>query len=184
MTNAGSTLASSPASRSQDSCGNSNETVSNGAELQAVVQPDAPIGSNGSETGRDVKSGRFARGNTFALSVGHRSRTFQKAHEAAREAIVAGVVTDAGFALDDAPVVLLKAAEAFAQSVLISTSAYERIAFEGGPTTASGRVRRVFNTWQQASGRVEAFARLLGTARKPKVMSLDEMLAMPTEQAR
>lgn len=103
-----------------------------------------------------------------ALVVGSHSRAFWVAQAQARQAIEDGVFQDAGYTRDDAPEALRLAASSIAQAAIVQQSAFARLVESAGPLTSSGRVRRAFVVWLQASDRVERFARLVGLRRVPR----------------
>jgi len=135
--------------------------------LQRNVQPDAPCGANGVESGRD-RLGRFTRGNTAAVTHGARSAAFWNAVQGAQAAMRAAIVSDLGHDLNDAPHALLRAVDGLIQAVLIRDSAFTRIAELGGPTTLRGRHRAAFRVWAEAADRAERHMRLIGLRRVPR----------------
>src|SRR4030095_11584036 len=113
-------------------CSDTAMRLSDGAACESVCEnsPDSllsgpPSGAVGSPTDRGA-DGRFTPGNRAPLVVGHRSMSFWSAHEEARQALVAAVVSDAGHGLEDAPKALAVAADGLAQAVLLRDSAFAR----------------------------------------------------------
>jgi hypothetical protein len=125
------------------------------------------LGPFGAASGRGP-DGRFQVGNTASLVVGGRSAAFWRAQAAARRALEAELMADAGFGPDDAPAALKLAVESLAQAMLIQRSAFERIGEAGGPLTIKGKGRRAFLVWLQAFDRVEQALRLIGLKRQSK----------------
>lgn len=78
------------------------------------------------------------------------------------------MLADAGHTPQTATATLRMAAESLSQAVLVRDSAFERLAESGGPLSASGRARRAFTAWLQATDRVERHLRLLGLERKER----------------
>lgn len=113
-------------------------------------------------------AGHVGRSNGLALVVGVNSRVFWAEHDAARHELRTAIIADAGHSAEDAPCALTIAAESIAQATLIRDSAYLRLAESGGPLASSGRVRRAFHAWIQASDRLERGLRLVGLRRMPR----------------
>ena len=138
----------------------------------------SPLGAVGSTTDRDPTTGRFVSGNRAAVVVGARSMAFWQEHEQARREITEAVLTDRGHSESDAPRALALAADGIAQATLIRDAAYGRLVEAGGPLTSSGRVRRAFTVWLNATDRLERHLRLVSLQRLPKPgPSLAEYLA-------
>lgn len=127
----------------------------------------APFRADGAETDR-AADGRFQRGNRAALIVGARSAAFWASQHDARQAFIAGILSDHGCAPDDAPAALMAAADGLAQAVLLRDSAFHRIAESGGPTSLRGRRRAALSVWLDASDRFEKLIRVLGVERRQK----------------
>lgn len=67
-------------------------------EANAVLTGDdvrvEPSGAGGPAADRDAATGRWTRGNTAALAVGHRSAAFWQAQAGARREIAEAIVLD------------------------------------------------------------------------------------------
>jgi hypothetical protein len=144
------------------------ETESRAGAAGVATMTPLGDGATTAEGDHDPKTGRFVRGNRASLLVGDRSAQFWAAVDAARQAMAAGAITDAGFSLDDAPKTLEIAADSLAQARLIQLSAFERVKAEGGPLTTTNRTRRAYPVWLSATDRVERWVRVLGIKRTPK----------------
>ena len=141
-----------------------------------------PLGAVGLAADRDA-SGRFVPGNRAALIVGHRSAAFWAAEARARQEISDAAVKDAGYEPNDAPAGLRLAADGLAQATLIRDAAYMRVVAQGGPLTASGRVRRAFAVWKQADGAVKDALRLTGTTRQARPTTFADALLAARDAA-
>jgi hypothetical protein len=128
-------------------------------------------------------AGHVTSGNGLAVVVGVNSGAFWQAHHQARQDLRSAILSDAGYTTDDAPRALAIAAESIAQATLIRDSAYLRLAEAGGPLAASGRVRRAFHAWVQASDRLERYLRLVGLDRKARPVDPMERVRRAVEEA-
>jgi hypothetical protein len=140
--------------------------MSNDPESHDSHEP-SPLGHAGSVSNHGP-DGRFLPGHTASMVVGSRSAAFWRAHAAERAAIEQELISDAGFAPEDAPAALRLAVEGIAQATVVLRSAFERIGEAGGPLTMTGRGRRAFVVWLQTFDRLERGLRLVGLQRRSK----------------
>ena len=125
-----------------------------------------PSGDVGIDTGRDPRSGRFARGNRAAVVTGARSVQFWQEAEAALDEMASSILADRGFAYADAPVALRLAARGAAQAAIVRDAAYTRMVESGGPLSGSDRERGAHKIWAAASDRVLRHTQAIGYERK------------------
>lgn len=167
--------------------------------MSLVENTAAPFGEVGPQAvtcrcGREqhpVTPERCAAGHPWkglpgpALVVGSHSAAFWREHEDVRRDLRAVILSDAGYTIEDAPRTLVIAAESIAQAMLIRDSAYQRLAEAGGPLASSGRVRRAFDAWVQASDRLERYIRLVGLQRRSRpALNVAEQLAQFHQEPR
>jgi len=141
-------------------------------DADAPVQPDAPSGAAGTDTGRDPRTGQFMSGNRAAMIVGDRSVQFWQACEGTRRDIVTAVLQDSGHTLADAPRALRLAAEGIAQAALVRDAAFDRMVETGGPLTSRDRGRRSLTVWLAASDRLLRHLQVIGLERQARRLDL------------
>jgi hypothetical protein len=134
---------------------------------------------------------RCARGHVWigatgpALTHGAHSRVVWQHEAEARRAIVAAILSDAGYTdADAAPRALVVECEGIAQAVLLRDSAYRRMVEAGGPLSANERRRHAYDIWLTSGDRVDRGVRVVGTRRVERtVSSLSALLAGPAATA-
>jgi hypothetical protein len=164
----------------------SGEPEKPSAPFSAVGAESAPVCQCGSGPHPELEgrcaAGHVTRGNGLALVVGQHSAAFWAAEADARREIRQDVIADQGHTEADAPRPLAITAETIAQATLIRDSAYLRMAESGGPLSASGRTRRSFKVWCEASDRLQSHLRLVGLRRMSRPIDIRERLATAARQ--
>lgn len=157
---------------------------SNGTGTASVSDAVCSCGAGPHEELEDrCAGGHLIRGNMAAATAGHRSVRFWEAHEEDHRERVRAVLVARGEDPQDPDPGMLAAAQGFAQAVIVRDSAYLRMAQEGGPLSSSGKVRRVFVVWKEASDKVLYHLAKLGLQRRAREVDPHEALRAAVEEA-
>lgn len=135
------------------------------------------------ELSRRCVKGHVMPGNVLALVVGQRSAQLWAAEAQARKEVADAVIADAGFRPGEEPRALAMAAQSLAQALMVQTSAYLRMAEEGGPLSASSRARRAFGVWLAATATIEKHLRIVGLQRRGRPVDPMEAVRQHVQRA-
>jgi len=165
--------------------------------------PSTGVGLRSDRENHDAATGRFTKGNTASVIIGHKSQRFWLAAAELVDREAHRLIQDAGYRAKDEPcrcgrsscvcppVVpepLVLAAYAMSRAAICEGGLWTRMLEVGGPISATGRQRGIFTQWATAG---TAFSRAFADYRQARVLprqpvavvSLDDALNAVQESA-
>lgn len=144
--------------------------------LQPGSQRDAELGTQGPDVEACVREAiaSLGLGTDPSMNAGinkplARSERLWAAVDGTKRELLDQVRRDAG-GIEDAPVTLQGIQECYCEARLLRTSMFLRLVDVGGPVTAKGKARALYQAWCQAVDRETKLAQVLGLDRKSRVV--------------